>query len=95
MCGVDNNHKFLLQEILLIKMNIWNSMQEEVKKSLNFQIKCVLTNLLDHLIIFTKNMIPPSLSPKATWRCQKHNTLMKIFKFYLKQITVNGTSRFC
>jgi hypothetical protein len=65
MCGVDNNHKFLLQEILLIQINIWNSMHEEIKKSLSFKNMHVLTNLLDHLIIFTKTYDPPPPPPSS------------------------------
>jgi hypothetical protein len=44
-----------------------------------------LTKCLEYLIIVTKNTIPPSLFPKAIWRCQKHNTLMKILTFIINK----------
>jgi hypothetical protein len=70
MCGVDSSHKFPLQEILLIKMNIWNLIHEEIKTSLNFTNKHVLTNLLDHLIIVTKTYDPPLL-PQSNLKMPK------------------------
>jgi len=41
-------------------------MQEEIKKSLNFKNMRVLTNLLDHLIIFTKTYDPPLPPPPSS-----------------------------
>jgi hypothetical protein len=77
-------------------MNIWNLIHEEIKTSLNFTNKSVLTNLFDHLIIVTKTYNPPPLLlPQSNLKMPKTQYINENFYFYLKQIIVNGTSRFC
>jgi len=58
----------------------------------------VLTNLLDHLMIFTKTYDPPPRPlhlPQSNLKMPKTQYINENFKFYLKQITMNETSRFC